>query len=427
MLRDAQRWVLIFLCAALALPPLPVRLGDSGPHVAVAIAAIGLLAGIARGGEWTGRLAAIELALPAHAVVLLLSLAPAALYSGPEIALASLARVLLFCISIYVYFYAAHGPVSGPAANLEWRRALRWLFAAATASAAFACIDFYFQFPAPAGFGAQYVWLASGVYRRAQGVFYEASTLGNVCASFLVLIAVCLARRSESPIPRPALLAGGAALFAAMMLSFSRASLVNMAIALAILLWLERRRIAWARIAMALGVAASAGLAAMYWFAPQILEFYFARLQWSAELLAGGNTRALSGRIESWSYLAAFLAEHPWHVLLGVGYKTLPYTDVAGMPVVADNAYLSALVETGIAGLGAMLVASIAMLKLAWRAMRTGTGPAQLFGTWMLCFWAGQMVQMMSGDLLTYWRVLPVYFWALGMAVRYSSPALRNE
>ena len=28
------------------------------------------------------------------------------------------------------------------------------------------------------------------------------------------------------------------------------------------------------------------------------------------------------------------------------------------------------------------------------------------------------MVQMLSGDLLTYWRVLPVYFCVLAVAVR---------
>jgi hypothetical protein len=36
----------------------------------------------------------------------------------------------------------------------------------------------------------------------------------------------------------------------------------------------------------------------------------------------------------------------------------------------------------------------------------------------MFCFWCGQTAQMLSGDLLTYWRVLPVYFWALGAAIR---------
>ena len=28
------------------------------------------------------------------------------------------------------------------------------------------------------------------------------------------------------------------------------------------------------------------------------------------------------------------------------------------------------------------------------------------------------MVQMLSGDLFTYWRVLPVYFWVLATAAR---------
>ena len=47
------------------------------------------------------------------------------------------------------------------------------------------------------------------------------------------------------------------------------------------------------------------------------------------------------------------------------------------------------------------------------------TDPRRAFcGTWMLCFWAGEVVQMASGDLLTYWRVLPVYFFVLALAVR---------
>jgi hypothetical protein len=36
----------------------------------------------------------------------------------------------------------------------------------------------------------------------------------------------------------------------------------------------------------------------------------------------------------------------------------------------------------------------------------------------MFCFWAGQSVQMLSADLLTYWRVLPVYFFVLALAAR---------
>src|ERR1044071_2664351 len=99
---------------------------------------------------------------------------------------ASLARVMLFGISVYVYFYTAYGP--GAFGGL---RLVYWV---ALAAAVFACVDFYFQLPAPAGYGPQFVWLDSGVYRRAQGFFYEASTLGNFCAFFLVMIAVAWTR-----------------------------------------------------------------------------------------------------------------------------------------------------------------------------------------------------------------------------------------
>ncbi|MGH9660754.1 MAG: hypothetical protein ACRD96_19550, partial [Bryobacteraceae bacterium] len=36
------RWLGAFLAAALLLPPLPIALGDSGPHPALLVAAMGL-------------------------------------------------------------------------------------------------------------------------------------------------------------------------------------------------------------------------------------------------------------------------------------------------------------------------------------------------------------------------------------------------
>ncbi|MGH9673390.1 MAG: hypothetical protein ACRD44_09425, partial [Bryobacteraceae bacterium] len=228
-----SRWVTLFLLAALLLPPLPIALGDSGPHVALAIAALGLVAGLWRAGEWRAPMSPYDLLLPAYVLVLLASIAPALLLSGGAIGALSLARVGLFSISIYVFFYTACGP--GAAARGESPRVARWLFRAGVATAVFACLDFYFQLPAPAGFGPQFVWLKSGVYRRAQGVFYEASTLGNVCAFFLVMAAVSLTqRKEESPVSRVELAAGSACLFAALLASFSRASVVNLAVACAV-------------------------------------------------------------------------------------------------------------------------------------------------------------------------------------------------
>jgi hypothetical protein len=112
------------------------------------------------------------------------------------------------------------------------------------------------------------------------------------------------------------------------------------------------------------------------------------------------------------------MAAHPWQTLLGIGYKTLPYTTYLGAPVIGDNMYLSLLVETGVLGLTALMWLNLAILRSAGQASRATDPGVGFCGTWVLCFWAGQMVQMLSGDLLTYWRVLPVYLWVLAVAVR---------
>jgi O-antigen ligase len=403
------RWLVLFFGAALLLPPLPIAIGDSGPHPCLLFAAMGLLAGIMWMGEWCIQPSALGSAFTVLFGVLLASVSMAAFHSGGAIAAASLARVALFGISVYVFFYSAYGPGRGSA------HGLRYLYWAAAASALFACVDFYFQFPAPAGYGPQFVWLDSGVYRRAQGVFYEASTLGNFCAFFLVMIAVAFTRpRAESPVSRKALLGGGAVFFAALVLSYSRASLLNVLVASLVLAWRNRRRVKVGRVAAILLVAAL-----LVWrIFPSFAEMYWLRLSNTAEYFFTATEGVLSGRVASWRTLAVWLSANPWQALFGIGYKTLPYTNYLGGPVVADNMYLSLLVETGIAGLAAVLWLHLAILRAASRAARSTNAKASFCGTWMLCFWFGQMVQMFSGDLLTYWRVLPVYFWVLALAVR---------
>ncbi len=65
-----------------------------------------------------------------------------------------------------------------------------------------------------------------------------------------------------------------------------------------------------------------------------------------------------------------------------------------------------------------MLAMSAGILAASRRAARRDGTPASFFGAWIFCFWCGEMVQMVSGDILTYWRVLPLYFWVLAAAVR---------
>jgi len=417
LVRTPAVWLALFFACALLAPPLPVALGDSGPHIALLAAAAGLFIGFLRLGEWRIRLDALALSLIALWCVFAFSLTMAALYSGLAIAAGSLARVLLFGISIYVFLYVRDGPVRW--APRESRGAVRWLFWAAALSALFACVDFYFQFPAPAGYEEQFVWLESGVYRRAQGVFYEASTLGNLCAFFLEMIAVALCRpKQERPVSGLAMAAGGTALAAALVLSFSRASLVNVAVAFCILLWLNRRRIQWGRMATAATLFGAGAATVLMTAFPLFARAAWLRVSAAFEYFSESPNAVLSGRITSWQTLLGFIASHPWHALLGVGYKTLPYSDFIGAKAVGDNTYLTLLVETGVLGLAAVVALNVAILVAAYRASRSDDSLQAFCGTWMFCFWAGQCVQMLSADLLTYWRILPVYFFALALSVR---------
>ncbi|HUB82341.1 MAG TPA: O-antigen ligase family protein [Bryobacteraceae bacterium] len=400
------RWLALFLGTALLLPPLPIAIGDSGPHPSLLFAAFGLVAGFLWAADWRIVPGALPSAFAVLFGILALSVGPAAIYSGAEAAVGSAIRVALLGISIYVFFYGAYGPGRQASAQAS----VQLLYAAAVLAALFACVDFYYQFPAPAGYGPQFVWLDSGVYRRAQGLFYEASTLGNFCVFFLVMIAVAFTRgRAEVPVARKWLVAGGAVFFAALVLSYSRGSLINLVVALAVLLWTNRRRVPLLRVLL---LAAAAALATWCIF-PAFAQAYWARLTASTEFLLTSTNGVLSGRLTSWQTLGAWIAAHPWQAFFGIGYKTLPYTQYLGSPVVADNMYLSLLVETGAGGLAALIWLNIAILRAAARSARRS-----FFGVWMLCFWSGQAVQMASGDLLTYWRVLPVYFWILALAVR---------
>ena len=409
IVRSPNAWLTLFFAVALLAPPLPVAFGNSGPHPALAIAALGLIAGLVRITEWR-----FERSFPAGAMVLFfaivaISLAPAAIYSGPDIAAQSLARVLLAGISLYVFFYCSSGPGRSGAISLS---ALRWV---AIGSAAFACLDFFYQFPAPAGFGPQFIWLESGVYRRAQGLFYEASTLGNFCAFFLVMTAVALVRGIGN---RIVLLAGGAIFTTALIFSYSRSSVANVILAIAVLAWIERKRPIVRRLAIACGAMLAALSIVLFRAFPAYAQIFWDRLWQTVNYAASFNETALSGRAESWRTLGSFLLEHPWHLLLGVGYKTLPYSDFTGHAIVADNMYLSMLVETGIVGLAALIALNLAIIRAGYRAVRSGDPEKSFYGAWIFCFWIAEAVQMLSADLLTFWRVLPVYFWVLAMAVR---------
>lgn len=419
------RWIPAFLMAALLLPPLPLPWGDSGVHPSAALAALGVWAGLVRPGLWRVPSGLLPLALVTLFFILLLSAPAAAIHSGLTQAAGSLARVGLFGIGVYLYFYV----FCGPGRILDRAALLRLIVRAGAASAAFAVLDFQFQFPAPARFAEQFVWLSSGILRRAQGVFYEASTLATLCAFLLTLLAAIALLRMAAPLglSRAALILAALIAGAALVLSFSRAALVNLAIALAALLALHRSRldVSWkpvARIAALALLAGAAVLAGLAWLAPDFTQAYLLRLAWSGEFFFSEPNLILSRRLESWRLLALFIQQNPLTLLSGIGYKTLPYTEHFGRPVVADNMYLSLLLETGIPGLLALLLLHAAVLSESYRQARSADSFTRLCGTAIFAFWCGELVQMGSGDVLTYWRILPVIFVVPALGARDEHP-----
>ena len=109
----------VFLIAAVTLPPLPIAIGGSGPHPALLVAMVGLLCGLVFLRGWRIPTDSLSRALIVFFAILLFSVAPAMVYSGIEVGAATLARVMMFGISVYLFFYITAGPMGHRAASLR--------------------------------------------------------------------------------------------------------------------------------------------------------------------------------------------------------------------------------------------------------------------------------------------------------------------
>jgi len=415
MISNSVAWLGLFLGAVLLLPPLPVSIGNSGAHPGLLLAAFGAYAALLFAHRWTFTKSPITAPAIALTAAMLASVAMALMYSGAGVAAGSAIRVLLFALGPFVLLYVLWGP--GQQLARAGFAPARLLFAAGVLSALFACVDFFYQLPAPAGSSQQFIWLADRVLRRAQGLFYDAGALGNMCAFFLVMAALAVLWPGRSGLKRWIAAAGAVPLAAALLLSYSRASVLSVVVSIAALLVLRWRDVKWVRAmigacAAGLLVAIVVGLVA-----PGLAAWWWARAQTTLKLAFSASDAALSGRVSSWSIIGSFVIDHPVRALVGVGYKTLPYSDVLGRPVVADNTYLSAFVETGVAGLAALCALHFAILRATWRAAHSSDASTAFYGAWAFSFWAGEIVQMSAADLLTYWRLLPVFFFVIALAV----------
>jgi O-antigen ligase len=415
LLRRPIVWIPLFLILAVLTPPWPV--GEAPVHPASLVFAAALPAMLARGLSWgRDRLSWMMLLFLG---VLLFSTALAFAYSGVTIGAQSLLRWLLLSQAFVLFAWIAYGPRGGAPEAEALVRLLLWL---GLAGAALGAADFVFQIPPTVRFSEQYIHLPDGPRRRAQGFFYDASVLGLFCAFQLLLIA-SLALRRERLIRGLRWLPWVAAplLMFALVVSFSRGAVLNLIAGAAVLMFchrralFERRAVAYAAAAAAIATVSTA--VALVW-APAIVRIFLLRLQFSALQFFASPNEVLSSRLTTWSYLLDFVVAHPEHFLLGIGYKTLPYTSFLGRPLVADNMYGSLLVECGALGLFVFLALCAAILRAAWQFSRSADPLLAALGAFLLAAWCGFMMQMLSGDTLTYWRVTPVYFVLLGAAFR---------
>src|SRR5271154_4003374 len=85
LLRTPPAWLALFFACALLTPPLPIALGDSGPHIAILVAGFGLFAGFLRFGEWRFRIDSLVVWLLALLAIFGASVGCAAIYSGSSV------------------------------------------------------------------------------------------------------------------------------------------------------------------------------------------------------------------------------------------------------------------------------------------------------------------------------------------------------
>ena len=317
MTSSPTAWLGWFLGAVLLLPPLPASISDTGAHPAVAAAAVGFYAALLFARHWTFAKSPILTATAALALLMTASVSMALIYSGVAVAAGSAVRALLFALGPFLFLYIVCGP--GQSFAGLGSRPARLLFAAGVLSAVFACIDFFYQFPAPAGYSPQFIWLADRVLRRAQGMFYDAGALGNMCAFFLVMATAAIIAPGRV-VNRWIAALGALPLGAALVFSYSRAAVLNLVVAVSAMLWLRRREVKWLRTALATAVAIVVAALVLGSLAPGFAMLWLDRARKTVDLALSANDAALSGRVLSWQTIASFIADHPVRTLLGVGY-----------------------------------------------------------------------------------------------------------
>jgi O-antigen ligase len=338
--------------------------------------------------------------------------------SGVQVGIQSSLRFLLVLQPWFLYAWIC--TTGWVEKDEQLTRFVRFLLIVGAAAATYGIIDFYFPFPFSHPFADQYIFLQGEKIRRAQGLFYEASSFGNLCAFFLTLSLLQLysLRKGSSLLHLSGLFLLVGIFFTALFLAYSRGSWANVMMTVTVFLALQRA-LQIRRLAALLVLMAAFGLL-LYQVSPGVVANFF---EWRlANLLEFWNdpSFATSGRWETWERLITFFADHPWLLLFGIGYKSLPHTDLFGTSLIADNGFLSLAFETGITGFIAFLNLNWVIFRSLHQTTQHQNSTVRRYGAFMFAFWCGEMVQMMTGDIFTFWRNVILYFSLIALVQRLS-------
>jgi O-antigen ligase len=316
-------------------------------------------------------------------------------------------RWLLLCQSALVYVLIRGG------ARREEARVERWMFRilllAAVVSALYGLVDFVSPIPLPHPAADQFIWLRHSILRRAQGVFYESSSFANLCGFFLAIAVGAFFARQERLVgaPRLCLWLSVAILSMAVLVAFSRSAWVSVITTLLVFMGINQR--VRFRRGAAFFVLLGLPLAILWRYSPELWDYFLnARVGYLSRVFADPNL-ASSGRFETWNRLWPILREYPHYLLFSIGYKTLPLTRLFHEEIIADDGYLSLLIETGLLGLGGYLAFSVSVFRTFRSPLRAGRKHLAFWCAALFSFWCGECVQMLSADAYTYWRNMAVF------------------
>ncbi|HEV2352017.1 MAG TPA: O-antigen ligase family protein [Terriglobia bacterium] len=418
-LREPIILVIVFLTVLVVLPPFFFRqTGETPVYVSSFLLPLALAIVVVRWSDFQFHADPIARGLFLFLFGTATSLPFAWWFSGSAIAIPSLLRWLMLAQTLLLYVLVRGGTRACPG------RAERWLIPiliiAAVMGAGYGIYDFIWPVPMPHPAAPQFLYLPNGLVRRAQGVLYESSSFGNLCGFFLAVTAAAFMVRREKALgvsskllpPFILVLAG------AVIVAFSRSSWANTLVTLMVFGVLTRG-IRWRRtifLFAALGVP----LVVLALYFPEVWNYFLGYRLGSLSLLFSDPNSASSGRYKVWTHIFSILYKFPHYFLLGVGYKTLPFTRLFGREIITDNGFLNLLLETGILGLGGFLVFLASSLKSLWKLSRSPNPLISFWAKLLFAFWCGQGVQLMVADAYTYWRNMVVYVSLLALVMNWA-------